>query len=241
MWEQAEQASANFIFKKPQPSAQHHTFKNIHHTPIKMTYTTSPSVSRLLISPSDFLAKYPHIKHLASSALVFRTTDSTHQVLLLQRAPHDSYPLNWEFPGGGVDEDDESLVSAAMRELREETGLEASHVQDLALMTPYEELSEVMKTRLGIVPLDEQVKVDADGTVISFVETGNIWAKPIFITEVKNIEDIKIQDEEHAAFAWVTEDEVRNLQFADGTTLTLVSEGVRRVILDGFRHRREKQ
>ncbi len=47
------------------------------------------------------------------------------RILLLQRAPTDSMPLRWEIPGGACDLEDESLLHAAARELREEAGLRA--------------------------------------------------------------------------------------------------------------------
>ncbi|PWI68691.1 hypothetical protein PCL_01780 [Purpureocillium lilacinum] len=46
------------------------------------------------------------------------------QTLLIRRAASDSYPLKWEIPGGSVSTArDASVLHAAARELREETGL----------------------------------------------------------------------------------------------------------------------
>lgn len=46
----------------------------------------------------------------------------TGEYLIVQRADHDTNPGLWEFPGGGVEEND--AEKTALRELREETGLE---------------------------------------------------------------------------------------------------------------------
>jgi 8-oxo-dGTP diphosphatase len=48
--------------------------------------------------------------------------------LVVQRSAHDSMPLKWEFPGGGVEED-ETVREAALRELEEETGLEGEIIR----------------------------------------------------------------------------------------------------------------
>ncbi len=61
---------------------------------------------------------------LVVSAVIY----AENKVLLVRRAPHDSYPGMWEFPGGGVDDeiDDEkgeSVVDALRREVLEETGI----------------------------------------------------------------------------------------------------------------------
>jgi len=53
--------------------------------------------------------------------IILRMQDNTPEVLLIKRA-NDPFEGKWALPGGFVDED-ESLESAAARELHEETGL----------------------------------------------------------------------------------------------------------------------
>jgi 8-oxo-dGTP diphosphatase len=52
------------------------------------------------------------------------------QRVLLIRRKHDPFAGRWALPGGFVDEN-ESLDAAARRELLEETGLEAEHLEQL--------------------------------------------------------------------------------------------------------------
>lgn len=42
--------------------------------------------------------------------------------LIMKRAPHDTMPGLWEFPGGKVDAE-EKLIDSAKREVKEESGL----------------------------------------------------------------------------------------------------------------------
>jgi 8-oxo-dGTP pyrophosphatase MutT (NUDIX family) len=59
--------------------------------------------------------------HDAVKAVVRHSEEE--KFLVVQRSSHDSMPLKWEFPGGGVDDSDDSVKGAALRELEEETGL----------------------------------------------------------------------------------------------------------------------
>ncbi|ERF72762.1 hypothetical protein EPUS_04815 [Endocarpon pusillum Z07020] len=66
---------------------------------------------------------------IVTGALVFDVEDpNTPRILLLQRSANDSMHNQWEFPGGGCDDEDESILHAVARELWEESGLQANHI-----------------------------------------------------------------------------------------------------------------
>lgn len=58
--------------------------------------------------------------------------NSKQQMLLVQRALHDTYPGLWEMPGGGV-EWGEDPKDAVVREIEEEAGLMIEAVKPLAI------------------------------------------------------------------------------------------------------------
>ena len=65
----------------------------------------------------------PEVKNEAAAVVV---VNKMGQVLILKRASHSAaYPNHWNFPGGSLDEG-ETPSEAAIRELREETGLMVS-------------------------------------------------------------------------------------------------------------------
>ncbi|MEI6694044.1 MAG: CoA pyrophosphatase [Actinomycetes bacterium] len=71
----------------------------------------------------------------SSVLILFGETDSQPDLLLIERAhqmrSHSGQPA---FPGGAVDETDSGVVSAALREAVEETGLDVSGVRPFALL-----------------------------------------------------------------------------------------------------------
>lgn len=89
------------------------------------TVASDPSVARFRVPLGTYLEKSPALHGICVGASVF---DDAGRLLLVQRAPHDSYPLLWEVPGGAIDAEDESVLHGLARELWEETGLRARRV-----------------------------------------------------------------------------------------------------------------
>ncbi|KAF5022609.1 hypothetical protein F66182_5355 [Fusarium sp. NRRL 66182] len=194
-----------------------------------LSYSTPPSLSAFSSAPAAFLAAHAPIQHLIAGALV---TNPQGKILLLRRAAHDSWPLLWEIPGGCVDDTDADLVAAAARELWEEAGLRTKSVKAIVGMIPASELPPDD-------PLEKDLEVLYDMQVFR-VEDG-VWGKLTIWVDVESCEDVRIDENEHVDFAWVTEDEAVRNRFEDGRTLDFVSEGVKRGVLEGFRLWKEEQ
>ncbi|OAA79810.1 NUDIX domain protein [Akanthomyces lecanii RCEF 1005] len=205
-------------------------------------YTFDASLAGFNISKAAFLAANPRIARLMAAAMVFRPNPSSPsssppQALLICRAATDSYPLTWEIPGGSVDASDVTILDGVARELWEESGLVAAHMAAPILMSPEGTLTEAMRARLGIQPSDEVLGLGDDGLTVTFVETGNTWAKLTALVTVRSTEEVVLRAEEHGEAAWVTEEDVvrGELPGGEGKKIRFLSDGVRRTILDGFR------
>lgn len=164
-----------------------------------------------------------------TSVLVLRQqkqAPSPAQILLLRRCPADSYALKWEAPGGSADPTDRSILSAAARELFEESALGESHFHAVLGMTKQkaEELfssassasEEKRPDNWGIDPEDEQaedieVQVSDDMKILftTFHEPDGIWGKVNFLATVAEDAKVEIDLEEHVEWGWFTEEEVR--------------------------------
>ena len=72
--------------------------------------------------------KYPH-PAVTADCIIYNQEGDTISVLLIKRK-NEPYKDYWAFPGGFVNID-ESAEEAAIRELKEETGLEVSRIEQL--------------------------------------------------------------------------------------------------------------
>ncbi len=72
---------------------------------------------------------YEYARPALTVDLVLVTREARPRVLLIRRK-HDPFAGSWAFPGGFVDEN-EKLIDAARRELKEETGVEVPDIEQL--------------------------------------------------------------------------------------------------------------
>ncbi|TGJ88458.1 hypothetical protein E0Z10_g284 [Xylaria hypoxylon] len=150
--------------------------------PLAPLFTSDTSVANFKLSLDAYLEMCPKLDGICVGAFVF---DKASRLLLVQRAPHDSFPLRWEVPGGSIDAEDETLLHGVARELLEETGLTARHVSGLV------------------------------GKGYTFLTRRPLCVcKYSFIVDVEAY-NVKLDPNEHTAFLWATEDEARAKKCGD--------------------------
>lgn len=240
---------------------------------------THPSAEPFRLSPRAFLAAHfpdnttiktpsslsqtPTV--LGTGAIVFdrplpapaisRPASSGPRVLLVQRAPHDSMPLKWEVPGGGCDDEDFSVLAACARELWEETGLRATGAGPLVPCPRYPDGEDEAGT-------DHGAEVDGRagelGGQFFRSRSGKLVCKFQFVMQVDMGGEeegekvmVKLDPNEHFAYTWATEDEVRRKevnidsnpegivradgQEADGAVLEFASREQWDIVLEAFK------
>jgi 8-oxo-dGTP pyrophosphatase MutT (NUDIX family) len=207
-------------------------------------YSVSTDISAFQISPADLLASRPDIHNIIAGAMVFRSSPEEasgkprSEVLLLQRAASDSFPLKWEIPAGTADPTvDHSIIEVAVRELWEETGLRAHRLhQTVGLGLP-----PGASPHIEVAGDVEDARMDSEYPIILLRVTGRTWAVATFLVDVgDDTEEIALQEEEHVRWAWVTESEVETGRFLSQAeeSFDLVSEAMKSLILEGFRIRK---
>ncbi|UKZ79457.1 hypothetical protein TrVFT333_007212 [Trichoderma virens FT-333] len=121
-------------------------------------------------------------------------------------------------PGGSIDPSDPSVLSAAARELYEESRLSNAHFHTWVAMARDLNLEDASRMKnWGIQPEDEkatdiEVRIGQgqEGDVVrvtTFLETSNVWGKINFVATAEG--QVVIDPEEHVEWGWFTEEEVR--------------------------------
>ncbi|KAI1162158.1 NUDIX hydrolase domain-like protein [Nemania serpens] len=170
-----------------------------------------PSVAEFTVSKQSYLAAHQDapFDYIATSALVLDTrTASGPRILLLQRAASDEDPDKWEPAGGACDDDDESILHAAARELWEEAGLQATRIGGL-VGHPY------------LFTLGDGKKVCR----FNFAVRVSTQGEPPLAA--------RLDPEEHQRFVWATEGEVK-VKKVDGIDLDFTSAEVERTVSLAF-------
>ena len=150
---------------------------------------------------------------LATGNLVFNEAG---KVLVIQRASNDSMPNKWEIPGGAVDDEDATVLEGAARELWEETGLVAKRFNHVVTEGPGQQPGQ-------IYPNSTHTKK---------------WCRFSFDVRVQSCEHVKLDPKEHQAFAWATEDEIRD-QLIEDCRYPITNQHMQALILEAFRLRKE--
>jgi 8-oxo-dGTP pyrophosphatase MutT (NUDIX family) len=131
------------------------------------------------------------------------------RILLIQRSSNDSSPNRWEIPGGGCDDEDESILYSVARELWEEAGL---------------------KTKSILRPVGEAHLFSS--------RSGKKICKFNFLVEAeKNSEgqfDVKLDPKEHQRFVWATEEEVKSKR-SEEIELEFTTQDLENTVIEAFR------
>ncbi|CAK7232186.1 hypothetical protein SEUCBS140593_008177 [Sporothrix eucalyptigena] len=212
-------------------------------------YTVDPSLESFNVSPKEWLVKNNKTyQGIAVANVVF---DDQDRVLLVQRAAHDSMPNRWEPTGGAADQeedDDEreetandgndtrpknsrgTILSGAARELWEEAGLIATHFTRLI---PQPEEAPVK----GATEAPRPAYPDHQGFIYTNRTGTVLFLRFAFQVEVKSIDKVVLDPDEHQDYVWATEDEVRAGMTNDYKDIPATVPATRAYILEAFRLR----
>ncbi|CAK7241316.1 MAG: hypothetical protein STHCBS139747_002777 [Sporothrix thermara] len=221
-------------------------------------YTIDPSLEAFNVSPNEWMAQNnKDFNGIAVANVVF---DDQDRVLLVQRAAHDSMPNRWEVPGGAADQEDGdeeeeeeegeagpgdrkeveidtrprqlrgTILSGAARELWEEAGLVAKRFTHLV---PQPEEAPVR----GATEAPPPAFKDHQGFVYTN-RTGKVrYLRFAFHVEVQRTDNVVLDPDEHQAYVWATEDEVRAGTTKDRLDIPATVPATRAYILEAFRLR----
>lgn len=199
-----------------------------------LTFTYHPSVADLNTNARAFVSARPLVAAAATGALVFSRATGEDRILLIQRAPHDSFPLLWEVPGGACDWEDESLFHGVARELWEEAGLRMTNV----VRKVGKEEGFLTRKGLGVAKTTFEVEVETPKPTEP--EGGSQTEKAL--------PEVVLDPNEHVRFLWATEEDCRlgkiTVPGSEGeeevVDLNFTTKHQEWVILLGFKLRREE-
>ncbi|KOS37039.1 hypothetical protein ACN38_g12184 [Penicillium nordicum] len=174
-----------------------------------MGFSTVP-VEEIDIPLDDFQAKQPDIAGFSASALIFCYYPQlrTFCLLLCLRAPlgkdengkdkPNSWAFTWEPPGGACEKTDQTILTAAKRETKEEVNLRSWCVSRKVYRDSW--------THKGIPMARYTVPMD----VCEPIQPQRIWCdkqqEPVGIHEGP----IQLREDEHLDYCWATEAQIRD-------------------------------
>ncbi|EAW06821.1 NUDIX hydrolase [Aspergillus clavatus NRRL 1] len=192
------------------------------------SFTVPPHLAEYNAPLAEFTASKPHFTDFVVSGLVFSQSypdsipkdTSRPRILLLQRAETDSYPGYWEGPGGMCERTDATLLTGVAREVLEESGLHVSRFVDLVAVDEWERVlhDEVHRVAKFTFLVEVHEADPATGSVPSAdVEVG--------VAPERWEDGVKLEQTEHQAFVWATEEEVRASAEGEGKYKFMGNQG----------------
>jgi 8-oxo-dGTP pyrophosphatase MutT (NUDIX family) len=161
-----------------------------------------------------------------------RPTPTPH-TLLIRRAAHDTAPNKWEVPGGAIDAADASILAGCARELFEEAGLVATRLGPALCGADGPEVFVSSRGRLvmRIAVLAEVALCGADAAAEpqreGVVGDGERAVDGDGLAGLlKMVKQVKLDANEHSAFVWATEEDVRLGRMPTDERLRGFAEGV---------------
>ncbi len=135
------------------------------------------------VLPSGKICEYHFVHTPGSTFIIPRTNQNTYFMIRQFRYLNKKFSI--EFPGGGSINELSSKENA-MRELREETGIEAQNLDYIGYFNPYhgvtDEICEVfLATNLTLINqiLDESEEIEVlelnEDQIIDLINRGEIW------------------------------------------------------------------
>lgn len=209
--------------------------------PVSFSYSIAPHLDEFSVPRADFAESHPELTNFVVGAFIFSRGDNNSappRVLLLQRALSDSWGGYWDFPGGSSDATDSTILESLAREVYEETGFHVSRVVELVSVDHWERMTP-HRVR-NVAKFSFIVEVDEAGTQVGrsssdegredVVQRATIWE-----------DSVKLAADEHQAYTWATEDEVRESVEGDSGRFQFMGKEGRqgRNVLTAFRKLRE--
>ncbi|KKK25697.1 hypothetical protein P175DRAFT_0499777 [Aspergillus ochraceoroseus IBT 24754] len=216
----------------------------------KSNYTLPHHLEEYNVPFSSFRAARPQFTHFVGGGLIFsrrilQNSDPEEgnpplRILLLQRSFEDSYGGHWEGPGGSCEPDDETLLAGVAREVFEESGLRVSRFVEFVSLDRWTKLKPDRVYAVAKFTFIVEVhEVGSDGPV--HAQDDRKKEEAALFTDTSDglpparWEDaVKLNPEEHRAYRWATEDEIREGEASGIGKFTMLGDQGQS-ILEAFR------
>ena len=145
------------------------------------------------LSSRNYLKFKGQYKKIAAVFILLREAKKEVTVILTRRAKNlSSHPGQISFPGGVVEAKDATILSTALREVREEIGLSNNMIETIGALRPHETVSKfLIHPFVGIIDSSAKFK-------INHCEVAEIFEVPlVFLLNRSNMAKHKIQKEKY--------------------------------------------